>query len=208
MDEIVPGLKHWVAFHEGIRSDVHCHAHVPSGTLFDPLVPIEGLDRLEALEPRRIVLSNRHHLRHAARLADRFGSPILCHEAGLHEFAGEGVDVQGFAFGEELAPGVTALEVGILTPEETAIRIDAGDGVLLFADSVIRGRHGEVGFVPDGLLGDDPQAVRQGLRDALRRLLDEPFDALAFAHAEPVRHAGRSALRTFVDAPTAGAPPG
>ena len=39
---------------------------------------------------QRVVLSNRHHLRDGAEIAARFGCPILCHEAGLHEFAGGG----------------------------------------------------------------------------------------------------------------------
>ena len=80
---------------------------------------------------------------------------------------------------------------------------------MAFADCVIRGRHGELGFVPDYLLGDDPQAVREGLRAAFRRLCEEhEFDALLLAHGEPIAHGGRSALWTFADAPTAGAPPG
>jgi hypothetical protein len=34
------------------------------------------------------------------------------------------------------------------------------------------------------------------------------FDALLLAHGDPLATGGRSALRTFADAPTAGAPPG
>jgi hypothetical protein len=201
MKEIQPGLLHWTAYRDTIGADVHSYFHVPSGTLLDPMVPPEGIEAIGA-EPQRIVLTNRHHYRES----DRFGCPVFCHESGLHEFD-DGRVVEGFAFGDELAPGVRVFEVGVLTPEETAVHLD--DAAMAFADCVIRGRHGELGFVPDYLLGDDPQAVREGLRAAFRRLCEEhEFDALLLAHGEPIAHGGRSALWTFADAPTAGAPPG
>jgi len=209
MDEIQPGLLHWTAFHEGIRQDVHSAFHVPSGTLIDPMEPLGGPAAIERhCRPQRIVLTNRHHYRHSDRLREEFGIPVLCHEAGLHQFAG-GPEVEGFAWGDELARGVRALEVGVLCPEETALHIAAGDGALALADAAIRGRHGELGFVPDFLLGDDPPAIRDGLRASFRRLCEEAeFDALLLAHGDPIATGGRSALRTFADAPTAGAPPG
>jgi hypothetical protein len=201
MKQIQPGLLHWTAYRDTIGADVHSYFHVPSGTLLDPMVPAEGIEAIGA-EPQRVVLTNRHHYRES----DRFGCPVFCHESGLHEFD-DGRVVEGFAFGDDLAPGVHVFEVGVLTPEETAVHLD--DAAMAFADCVIRGRHGELGFVPDYLLGDDPQAVREGLRAAFRRLCEEhEFDALLLAHGEPIAHGGRSALWTFADAPTAGAPPG
>lgn len=54
---------------------------------------------------------------------------------------------------------------------------------------------GELRFVPDSLLGDDPEAVKQALRAALRRLCSEyEFDALLPAHGEPIVSGGREAL--------------
>jgi hypothetical protein len=212
MEQILPGVLHWTAYRKTIGTDVHSYYHEPSGTVLDPMIPLQGLD--EAFAGRRVervVLTNRHHYRDAGAYRERFGCPVLCHEAGLHEFA-DGREVEGFAFGDELAPGVRALEVGVLTPEETAIALDGAGGsgrALALADSVIRGSHGELGFVEDSLLGDDPQAVKDGLREAFERIVaSEDFDALLLAHGEPMRHTGRSALRTFAQAPTAGAPPG
>ncbi len=194
MDEVRPGLLHWTAFRDTIGADVHSYYHVPSRTLLDPMVPPEGLD---GIRPERIVLTNRHHYRDAAR----FDCPVLCHEAGLHEFA-DGREVEGFAWGAELAPGVRALEVGVLCPEETAVHF-AGEA-LAFADAVIRDGGGGLAFVPDWLLGDDAQAVRTGLCAAFRRLCEEDFDALLLAHGEPIASGGRDALRDFANAPTGG----
>jgi hypothetical protein len=205
MERIQPGLLHWTAWRNTIGADVHSYFHEPSGTLLDPMEPPDGLDALSGVQ--RIVLTNRHHYRHSDRFRDAFGCPVLCHEAGLHEFSG-GRQVEGFGFGDELAPGVRALEVGVLCPEETAVHLAGeGGGALAFADAIVRGRHGELGFVSDPLLGDDPDAIKAGLRTAFRRLADEQFDALLLAHGEPMRHGGRSALLTFAEAPTAGAPP-
>ena len=191
MDEIAPGLFHWTAFHEGIRQDVHCHFHAPSGTLFDPLEPPGGVRGLPA-EPARIVMSNRHHWRHIPRFVDAFGIPVLCHEAGLHDLP-EGV--RGFRWGDVLAPGVTAREVGVLCPEETAVQIDRA---LLFADSVVRDDDGPLRFVADWLLGDDPPAIRDGLRARFRALADElDFDVLLMAHGAPIVSGGRERLRAF-----------
>jgi hypothetical protein len=207
MEEIAPGVFHWTAYRDTIGADVHCSFDAASGTVLDPMVPLEGLGAFDGRPVQRVVLTNRHHYREADAFREHFDCPVLGHEAGLHEFDG-GPEVQGFAFGDELAPGVRALEVGVLTPEETAIHFDAGDGALAFADCIVRGDHGELGFFADELLGDDPLAVREGLRAAFRRLAaQERFDTLLLAHGEPVRRGARTALMTFGTAPTAGAPP-
>jgi hypothetical protein len=197
MDEIIPGVFHWSAFHEGIRMQVHSALVRDAGVLIDPMLPPGGPEAVERLgRPERIVLSNRHHYRHSAAFVEAFGCPVPCHEAGLHEFEG-GPEVQGFAFGDEIAPGVRALEVGAICPEETALHLAPGRGALACADGVIGGRSG-LQFVPDGLLGDDPEGVKQGLREAYRKLLDEAFDALLLAHGNPVPTGGKERLRRFV----------
>jgi hypothetical protein len=191
MDEIADGLFHWTAFHDGIHQQVHSHFHAPSGTLFDPMEPPEGMRALPR-EPKRIVMSNRHHWRHIPRFVSAFGIPVLCHEAGLHDLP---ADVQGFAWGDALADGVIAHEVGVLCPEETALQ--AG-GALLFADAVIRRGDGELAFVPDSLLGDEPAEIRAGLCARFLALADAvDFDALLMAHGAPIASGGRERLRAF-----------
>jgi hypothetical protein len=192
--ELLPGLFHWQARHPNHGMLVGCHFVAASGTVLDPLLPEEGIEWFEDHKPRRVVLSTRHHLRHSERIADRFGCPILAHEDGLHEFV-DGPEVQGFAFGDRLADDVTALTMDAISPDDTALRIDVTEGALLFADSVVN--HDGIGFVPDRLIGDDPEGVKRRIRERAADMLDEDFDHLLFAHGDPVLGGGKDALRAF-----------
>jgi hypothetical protein len=197
--ELEPGIHHWTAIHPRLRLPVDSYYIEPARIVLDPMVPREGLEWFErGKAPSQIVLTNRHHLRHAERYVEAFGCPIRCSEAGLHEFEG-GPKVEGFSFGEELAPGITAHQVGAICPDDTAIHVQGpGGGALALADGLARPRGGGLTFVPGFLMGGDPDGVRAGLRESLRRLLELEFDHLLFAHGEPLVGGGKVALREFL----------
>jgi hypothetical protein len=198
MQEIFPATFHWTAFHRGIGLDVSSYFVESAGTLIDPMLPDEGLEwfRLHRA-PERIVLTIRHHYRHSDAFVNEFGIDVRCHEDGLHEFEG-GPEVRGFSFGDELAPGITALELDVISADDTALRIDVDRGVLAFGDGLVHWGEGRVGFVPDNLLGDDPEGVKRGLRSSLERLLEEDFEHLFFAHGDPIVGTGRRSLERFL----------
>jgi hypothetical protein len=201
VEEIAPGIHHWTAHHDGIGMTVHSYALVVDGSvsLVDPMLPDEGLDAFRGdLRPERILLTNRHHLRRSSAFVDEFGCHVLCHEAGLHEFGGDDPEVRGFAFGDEVAPGIVALEVGAITPEETALHARPVRAIAL-ADVLIEVGDGKLRFVPDSLLGDDPETEKREMTESLRRLLDADFDHLLLAHGEPIAGTGKDALAAFVD---------
>jgi hypothetical protein len=195
MEEVLPGVWHWTAEHPRIGVEVSSHWVPASAAVIDPLLPPdEGMDPFRREPPERVLLSNRHHLRDSESFAEEFGSVIECSKPGLHEFDG-GPEVEGFDFGDEVAPGIEALEVGAICPDESALWIrDAG--ALVIADGILRYR-GEMRFVSDGLLGDDPGAVKAGLREAYSGLLERDFDNLLFAHGDPLLGGGKEALRRF-----------
>jgi hypothetical protein len=196
--EILPGIYHWTAFHEGIRTDVSSYyvADDPV-TLLDPMVPDEGLDWFrERGAPGQILLTNRHHYRHSDRFVETFGCPVRCERSGLYEFDG-GPDVEGFEFGDQLAGRTTALEMDAICSEDTVMHIGIGDGALAFADSLIH-YGGSVGFVPDQLM-DEPEDVKRKIRHSVERLLARDFDSLLFAHGDPLVGGGKQALRDFLE---------
>ena len=203
LNEILPGVFHWSAMYPKIGQVVHSHYWAPGKTVVDPLLPDEHsavLDELRERGVEQIVLSNRHHWRSSGEVRAAFGdAPVLCNDQGLYEFAADdGRDVEPFAVGSVLAPGMRAVEVGGICDDDTGLLFDTAGGALLFADALIIW-DGRLAFVPDFLLGD-PDKDKRNMLVAFRRLLDEhEFDNLLFAHGDPWIGGGRAALQAFVD---------
>ena len=201
MREILPGLWHWTTFHDGIGARVSSYYLVPAGALVDPRVPEDGLDAFAGLpRPQQVVLTSGLHRRHATDFVDAFGCTIRASREALARLDG-GLDAVPYRDAEEVAPGVTAIEIGSLASDEYALHIAVAEGAIAFADGLVR-YAGTLGFVPDALLGDDPVAVKRGLRDAFRGLLTRDFDHLLFAHGEPLVGGGKAALREFTELPS------
>lgn len=197
MKEILPGIYHWTAKHPKIQIEVSSYFLAPEATLIDPLVPAGGIEAL-APRPKHVLLTNRHHYRGSGEFREKLGVDIRCVDAGLHEFqAGE--PVQGFEFGDTLAGGIRALEVGVICPDETALLIPREGGVLAVADGVVRHGNGPLRFVPDEYIGDDPKQIQAGLKAAYGKLLEHEFDHILFAHGAPWIGGARSALKAFVE---------
>jgi hypothetical protein len=198
MQEIARGLWHWTARHEHIGADVSSYYLLEERVVLDPMTPHEGLEWFQDQgAPQHIVLTNRHHDRHAWRLQEEFGCTVHCIRNGMHELEGRG-PAEPFDFGDELPGGLVVYEVDAICPDETALHIPS-HGALACADGVARfGRGGELRFVPDQYM-DDPAQTKRGLRDSYRRLLDLDFGLLLLAHGDPVVGGARDELREFVD---------
>lgn len=204
MQEIRPGIWHWTTFRETIGQDVSSYWIEPAGLVLDPMVPNDvGLDWWEGrdVQPQQIVLTIGLHWRESDEFRERFsGIPVCCAPAALDRFEGTDRDAQKFEFGDAIGPGVTAVEIGAIAPDETALHIDHGGGAVAIADGLIRAAGGgPLSFVPDGLMGDDPETVKAGLVDSFRGLLMREWDTLLLAHGEPLAGGAHSALRDFVE---------
>ena len=195
--EISPGLWHWTARHEHIHVDVSSYYLESEGVVLDPMVPPEGLDWFdEHGPPEHVLLTNRHHDRHAWEFQERYGCAVHCVRNGLHELEGRG-RVEPFDFGDELPGGAVVYEVAAICPDETALHFPShqalacADGVMHYGD--------QLGFVPEQYM-DDPKRTKQGLREAYSRLLDLDFDVLLVAHGTPLLGGAKDALREFASA--------
>ncbi len=147
--------------------------------------------------PQHIFLTNRLHDRDSFEIAATLNAKVWCNRSSLHEFEKD-QRVELFNHGDDLPGGVRALEVGVLCPEETALYIPLAGGILAIADAIVRDGD-DLGFVPDYLLGDDPEDVKRGLREVFTRHLDIDFDHLLFAHGSPWIGGAKEGLRRFLE---------
>jgi hypothetical protein len=191
--EVLPGVFHWAARHPSAGLDSGSHCLVEEGVLIDPIAPAEGLEWFDGREIGEIVLTSRHHTRSAFDLQDRLGAAIRAPRTGMHELPAD--RVQPYDFGDELAAGIRPHGISETWPDETALEIP-GHRAVAIADGVIN--YDGLGFFPDHLLGDDPEAEKQRLRDGFARLAAHvDFDHLLFAHGTPILGDGREQLRRF-----------
>jgi hypothetical protein len=184
------GIRHWTAPHPKIKMEVSSYWLPDLRILLDPLRVPEDVDAVE-----EIVLSNRHHKREAFDAAERFGAPVLVPRVGLHEF-GDDQPVEPYDFEEPFAGGaITAYQVSEYWPDDCALHIPSVSA-LAIADTVIN--YGGLRFVPDNLMGDDPEAEKRDMKATLGRLAEElDFEHLLLAHGDPVPDRGRERLRDF-----------
>ena len=202
--EVAPGILHWTGRHPRIAKDVSSYCLTELGILVDPLAPAEGVEWFgqQGIDPTEVWLTNRHHYRSSGEFVAAYGCAVRCHRAGLHEFS-RGEPVTPFEFGDELGDGVVAHEVDAICPEETALHLPRVLALAL-ADGLIRVADGPVDFVPDPLIGEDPEPVKVALTAAFDRLLELDFEHLLLAHGEPVIGDGKAVLEEFVRSRSAG----
>jgi hypothetical protein len=194
--EVLPGVLHWSARHPTAGLESASHYLVEEGILIDPIVPPEGLAWFDGREIGEILLTNRHHTRSAFELQERLAATIRAPRTGMHDLPADRVDP--YDFGDELAAGIRPRGISESWPDETALEIPRHSAVAI-ADGVMN--YEGLGFVADFLLGDDPEAERQRLREGFARLAAEAdFDNLLFAHGTPIIGGAREQLSRFAAA--------
>ena len=191
--EVLPGVLHWSAPHPTAGVDSGSHLLVEEGVLIDPIAPSEGLAWFDDKAIREILLTNRHHTRSAFDIQDRLGVPIRAPRTGMHDLPED--RVEPYDFGVEVSAGIRSHAISETWPDETALALQR-HGAVAIADGVTN--YDGLGFFSDDLLGDDPEAEKQRLRDGFARLTGEvDFDSLLFAHGPPIIGGAREQLRRF-----------
>jgi hypothetical protein len=193
MQEVLPGVLHWTAIHPNTGLEAASHYLVDEGILIDPIAPPEGIASFDGRDVREILLTNRHHTRSAFELQERLGAIVRAPRTGMHDLPAD--RVRPYDFGDQLRGGIRPHAISNTWPDETALELPAHRAVAI-ADGVIN--YDGLGFFPDHLLGDDPEAEKRRLRDGFARLADEVgFDHVLFAHGTPIVGDGREQLRRF-----------
>ena len=173
-----PDLYAWSAFDEArdvdfnsvawVRPNADGGGHGAGNVLIDPL-PLSAHDEqhLEQLGGVAwVVITNREHVRDAARIAARFGARIAGPAAERETLPVPGNRWLGD--GDELVPGLRTLELhGSKSPGELALLLD--ETTLITGDLVRAHRGGQLMLLPDGKLADKGKAIA-----SLRRLSDLP----------------------------------
>jgi hypothetical protein len=191
--EVLPGVLHWTARHRSAGLESGSHYLVEEGILIDPIAPPEGLQWFDGEKIGEILLTNRHHTRSAFDLQDRLGVTIRASRTGMYELPAD--RVLPYEFDDELSAGIRPHAISETWPDETALEIPRHRAVAI-ADGVIN--YDGLGFFADFLLGDDPEAEKQRLRNGFARLAAEvDFDHLLLAHGTPILGDGRERLRRF-----------
>jgi hypothetical protein len=191
--EILPGVMRWAARHPSAGVESGSLYLVEEGILIDPIAPPEGIEWFDGRAIGEILLTNRHHTRSAFELQDRLGATVRAPRTGMHDLPAD--RVRPYDFGEELSVGIRPHAISETWPDETALEIP-GHRAVAIADGVTN--YDELGFFADSLLGDDPEAEKQRLRDGFARLTAEvEFDHLLLAHGSPILGDGRERLRRF-----------
>jgi hypothetical protein len=191
--ELTPGIRHWSGPHPNLGREVSSYWLPDLGVLLDPLaVP----DEVEAID--EIILSNRHHKRSAFEVRERFGAVLRVPRTGLHDFSPDD-PVEPYDYGEPLAGGaIMAHLVTELWPDDGVLHVPSLEAIEI-ADTVLHDG-GELELVPDNLMGDDPEADREGILSGLDRLSAElDFKHLLFAHGTPIVGDGHERLRAFLE---------
>jgi len=169
--------------------------------LIDPLpldlpeqAAIEGLGR-----PELVLLTSAYHERGAAEARARWGCKVLIQDLGTTE-VDKPVD-GSFHDGDRFGQRLLALRLpGVSHVEETAFLLESEEPALIVGDALC-GARADLG-IADGEVGVFSTTRFAGRGEAINvyaRLLDRPWDVIAFGHGEPVLHGGHAALSRLLD---------
>jgi hypothetical protein len=199
MEQVLPGIYHWTGPAGTLDVPAHSYYVEPAAALIDPIVPPEGLDAFDALDrPQQVILTSRRHVRDSARFVRAFGALVRAARPAAQAMRG----VEPFRWGEEVAPGITTIEIGRVSKDETALQISHAAGAMALGDALVHPPESPIAYASDDMLGKHPDRARMALKDAFGALLARDFDALLFTHGEPIPHHGKTALRRFFEEPT------
>ncbi len=198
MREILPSVWTWSVFNEerGMHFNGWYVRRGDEAVVVDPPPADERVWETIRREgkPAAVLLTNRDHRRASDTFRRRLGTPIWIHEADW-----ELLDIRAdrtFREGEPLLCGLRAIRVPYSkTPGETALFWEGPPRAWIIGDAVLGKPPGQLSLLPAEKF---PQPHR--VRDGLRVLLEEDFEALLLGDGEPILENARVVLEAFLRA--------
>ncbi len=198
MEEILDGVHHWTAVHPNIGMEVNSYYVAPARTVIDPIVPDEALEWFREREESRTgscsPTATTCAIPSACATSSAAGSSVTAPACTSSATAPRSRGSPSATSWRRRSRRSRSARSARRRPRCTSTAAPARSP---FADGLIN--YGGIRFVPDNLIGDNPEPVKEGLRRSYARLLDRRFDALLFAHGEPITEGGMDALKEFLD---------
>ena len=193
--EVAPGVLQWSVHHpeKGIDFNGTLVLDAGGNVAVDP--PELDARRLDLVWERggvaHVVITNRHHERHAARLVERTRARTW---APALDAEGLGLRVdETFRDGAELPAGLRAIAIRhSKSPGETALLLPRDGGTLILGDALIGRPPGRLSLLPAPKIADERKAA-----EGLRVLLDHVFERVVVGDGENPTD-GRHAIEDFL----------
>jgi glyoxylase-like metal-dependent hydrolase (beta-lactamase superfamily II) len=195
MGELLPDIWtwSWLSPPHGYNFNGHL-IHLPDGNLcVDPIEPTpEGLSEIVRRGVRRIILTNRNHVRDANRIRSRTSARTAIHAEDAAYAQGQGAVIDDqLATGDVVGP-LRVIGVPGKSPGEIALHWPERR-LLIVGDAVVGNPPGQLCLLREKVMDDPPR-----LRDGVRHLLDLDFDVLLVGDGTPILHDAKARLATLV----------
>lgn len=195
MREIVDGIFTWSWVSEPHGYDFNGYLiHHPEGNLcIDPVEPSDAvLERLARDGVKRIVVTNRNHVRRAELVRERTGASIAIHPADAAYARGQGASIDGeLVPGERIGP-FTVVGVPGKSPGEVALHCPRRR-ILIVGDAVIGNPPGRLALLREKVMDDPPR-----LRASVAALTALDVDVLLPGDGAPILRDAGARLRELV----------
>ena len=153
----------------------------------------QDLDELAQRGVRRILLTNRNHVRAANRVRASTGARTAIHAGDAAYARGQGAELDDeLQVGDKIGP-LTVIGVPGKSPGEVAFHWPERR-LLIVGDAVVGNPPGRLSLLREKVL-DDPAR----LRESVRQLLSLDFDTLLVGDGECVLNDARERLRELVE---------
>ena len=195
METIAADIRTW-AWHSaphGYNFNGLLIAHPEGNICVDPVeASAAELEEIVRARPRRVLLTNRNHVRDANRIRERAGARVAIHPADAPYARSQGAVIDDeLRAGERVGP-LDVIPVPGKSPGEVALHWRERK-ILIVGDAVIGNPPGRCAMLREQVM-DDPAR----LRESLRHLLELDFDILLVGDGVSIMRDAKERLHELV----------